>query len=279
MPEAAPSPRQVVARVWRRLAHGTLLDSAAQTAFFAALALAPFLVVLSWLAAFVPRPGTVQRLLGRAGAMMPDDAYRLVHQVVDDVQSGRSTGLFTLSVATALWSASRAANSLRKGLNASHGVEEGRSWPRQQLVSVLVTAGTAALLLGSAVVTVGGGRVLYAAARAFDVDPGGLRLWGLLRWPLAVTGVLGLTALAYRALPDTRPRAHAVWAGAATATALFVAGGVGFSFWVESFGNYGAAYGSLAGVVVLLLWLWLMSAVILVGGEVTAAFPGARPRR
>lgn len=272
--------RAVVARVVLRVVQGPVLDWAAQTAFYAVLALAPFLVVLTSLAAFVPSGDTVARLLRRAEAMMPPEAYQLVEGVVRDMVAGRSAALITVSLATALWSAARAANALRKALNSAHELDDGRSWVRKQLVAVLVTIGGAALLIASVVATLLGTHALGTVTHAlgFDADRQ-VRAWGLVRWPLAVFSVAALAAVAYRVLPDTRPRPAAVWAGAAVATVLFLASSLGFSAYAAHFGNYGVTYGSLAGGVVLLLWAWLAAIAFIVGGEVTAAFPGARPRR
>lgn len=272
--------RAVVVHVVKRVVQGPVLDSAAQTAFYAVLALAPFLVVLTSLAAFVPSADTVARLLRRAEAVMPPEAYQLVERVVHDVVAGRSAALVTISLATAIWSASRAANALRKALNGAHGLDDGRSWIRKQLVAVLVTLGGAALLVASVGATLVGTRALEAVTHAlgFDADAQ-VHAWGLVRWPLAILSVAALAAVAYRVLPDTRPRPRAVWAGALVATVLFIASSLGFSGYASHFGNFGVTYGSLAGGVVLLLWSWLAAASFVIGGEVTAMFPGARPRR
>lgn len=274
------SARALLARVVLRVVRGPVLDSAAQTAFYAVLALAPFLVVLTSFAAFVPTEDTVARLLRRAEAVMPPDAFQLVEGVVHDLVASRSATLITVSLATALWSASRAANALRKALNDAHGLGDGRSWVRQQLVALLVTVGGAGLLIASVVATLVGTRALEAASRALGFDASAqVQAWGVVRWPLAVFSIAALAALAYRVLPDTRPRPRAVWAGALAATALFIASSVAFSVYTANFGHYGVTYGSLAGGVVLLLWAWLSAIAFIVGGEVAAAFPGARPRR
>lgn len=280
MSPSSSSAGSVLRRVMRRVAFGPVFDAAAQVAFYAVLALAPFLVVLASVAAFAPSADTVARLLRRAEAFMPPEAYGLVERVVEDVVEGRSAALVTVSLATALWSASRAANALRKALNAAHGLEEGRSWVQRQFIAVVVTVGGAALLVASVLATLVGTRALEAVTGAVGVDASAqVQAWGLIRWPLAILSVAALAATAYRVLPDTRPRPGPVWLGALVATALFLASSLGFSAHAQHFGNFGVTYGSLAGGVVLLLWAWLSAIAFIVGGEVTAAVPGARPRR
>ncbi len=272
--------RSVVRRVAARIFAGPVLDSAAQLAFYAVLALAPFLVVLTSLAAFAPSPDTVGRLLARGEAFMPPQAYRLVARVVADAVAGRSGALFTTSLVMALWSASRAANALRKAINGAHGLEDGRSWVRQQLIAVLLTVGGAALLVASVVATLVGARAVTAAGHALGFEVAAqARAWAFIRWPVAVLSLTALGALAYRVLPDTRPRARTVWWGAAVATALFLASSLLFSAFAVRFAHVGVTFGALGGAVLLLVWVWLCSIAFVVGGEVTAAFPDARPRR
>lgn len=272
--------RGVVLRAGERIVAGQVPDRAAQLAFYAVLALAPFLVVLTSLAGFLPSADSIEWLLQRAAELMPEEAYLLVSQVVKDVVESRSATLFTLGLLTALWSASRAANALRAALNSAHGLEEGRSFLRQQLLAMAFTVGGAALLLSSVVASVVGGEVVARLGDAIGVNADAeARVWGLIRWPLAVISLVLLAALAYRVLPDIRPRPGPAFAGALVATGLFLASSRLFSFYAERVADFGPTYGSLAGGVVLLLWSWLSAIAFIVGGEVTAAFPGARPRR
>lgn len=267
-------------RVGERVVVGPVLDRAAQLAFYAVLALAPFLVVLTSLAGFLPSADTVEWLLSRAEGLMPAEAFRLVSQVVQDVVQSRSATLFTLGLLTALWSASRAANVLRAALNSAHDLVEGRSYLRRQLLAVAFTVGGAALLLSSVVASVVGADLVERIASAVHVDAvREARLWGLVRWPMASSGLVVLAALAYRVLPDTRPRAGPAWGGALVASALFLASSRLFSWYAAHVVDFGPTYGSLTGGVVLLLWTWLSAIAFIVGGEVTAALPGARPRR
>lgn len=272
--------RALLVRVGKRIAVGPVLDEAAQLAFYAVLALAPFMVVLTSLAGFMPSAGAVERLLSRAEGFMPDQAFQQVSQVVHDVVDSRSATLFTVGLVTALWSASRAANALRTALNSAHGLEEGRSFLRRQLIAVGFTVVGALLLLGSVVASlVGAGLVeRLGTALGFEVAAEAA-VWGVIRWPVAIASLGALAALAYRVLPDSRPRAGSTAWGAVVATALFLASSRLFSLYAEHFADFGPTYGSLTGAVVLLLWSWLSAIAFIVGGEVTAALPGARPRR
>jgi membrane protein len=272
--------RAVVTRLAKRVVSGPVLDFAAQLAFYAVLALAPFLVVLTSLAGFLPSATAVEHLLTRARGFMPPDAFKLVSQVVHDVVDSRSATLLTVGLVTALWSASRVADALRTALNSAHGLEEGRSFLRRQAIAIGFTVGGAVLLLASVVASVVGAGLVERLAGAVGIDAGTeATVWGLIRWPMAVGSLGALAAFAYRVLPDTRPRAGATGLGALVATALFLASSRLFSFYAENFADFGLTYGALTGGVVLLLWSWLSAISFIVGGEVTAALPGSRPRR
>ncbi len=278
--ERAASAKEMFLQVGKRVAMGPVLDLAAQVAFYAVLALAPFLVVLTSIAAYLPSPGTVDRLLSRMRSFMPTQAFELVSSVVADVVSSRSAALLTFGLLTALWSASRAANAMRMALNDAFGAEDGRSWVRRQVVAILVTLAGAVLLLLSVVAAVVGSGLVEDVARLLGFEPGAQpAVWGAVRWPIAVVSLVAVAALCFRVLPDTRPRARAVWLGAAVATVLFLLSSRLFSFYTENFADFGVTYGSLTGGVLLLLWAWLSAASFIVGGEVVAAMPGARPRR
>lgn len=272
--------RALLLRVGTRIVVGPVLDQAAQLAFYAVLALAPFLVVLTSMAGFVPSSFAAERLLNRAQGFMPSEAFELVSRVARDVVASRSATLFTVGLVTALWSASRAANALRDALNSAHGLVEGRSFLRRQLIAVTLTVGGAALLLASVVASLVGAGLVERLGAVLGFELGAKAVvWGIIRWPVAIASLAALAALAYRVLPDTRPRAGAVWGGALVATTLFLASSRLFSLYAERFADFGPIYGSLTGVVVLLLWSWLSAIAFIVGGEVSAAHPGARPRR
>lgn len=270
----------VVKRVMLRIAKGPVLDEAAQLAFYAVLALVPFLVMLSSLAALIPEPETVQRLMRRAHFFMPPGAYEMVSTVVEDMLKKKSSALLTFGVVTSVWSASRAANAFRSTLNLSFNVEEGRSWVRQQGISIVVTVLGAILLLLSVTATLLGTSALEHITGALGLEMGGKsQLWLALRLPLSFLSIVLLTAMVYRVLPDASPRAGPVFLGATVATLIFVLISRIFTFYVSRFASFGATYGSLTGLVALLLWAWLSAIAFVVGGEIVAALPGLRERR
>jgi len=272
--------RDLVVRVGHRVIR-PVFERAAQLAFYGVLALVPFLVVLTSLAGFISSDEAIDRLLNRAQTLMPAEAYTLLSQVVQDVIASRSATLLTAGLLTSVWSASRAVNALRAALNSAHDLErDGRSFVRQQWVAISFTIEGALLLLISVIASVIGADVIRSVTEAIGVNAvQEAALWEVIRWPMAVLSLVALAALAYRMLPGVVPKRTAAWWGALTFTLLFLLSSRLFGLYAEKFGHFGPTYGSLAGGVVLLLWSWLSAAAFIIGGEVTAAFPGARPRQ
>ncbi len=270
---------RVLKRLFQRVLLGPVLDQAAQLAFYTVLALAPFLLVLTSLATLLPEASTVFSLLGRARLFLPEEAWSLVAQVVQDLLERRSGNFLTVGLVVALWSASRAANSLRGTLNAQHGLRDGRPWLRQQALAIGLTVVGAALLLLTAGALLLGSNVTAALVKLLDVSPGArTTAWLVFRWPVICTCLMALAALSFRMLPDVKPRAAPVLGGAAVTALLFVAATRVLVFYASHMAGFGPTYGALAGGVALLLWAWLSAIAFVVGGEVVATFPAA-PRR
>jgi membrane protein len=273
--------RDLVVRVGQRVIVGPVFERAAQLAYYGVLALVPFVVVLTTLAGFLSNDEAIDRLLSRAHDLMPAEAYTVLARVVHDVIASRSATLLTVGLLVSIWSASRAVNALRNALNSAHDLKrDGRSFVRKQWVAISFTLEGAILLLISVLASVIGADVIRVVSNALGIDAvQEAKLWSVIRWPMAIASLVALAALAYRVLPDVVPKRVAAWTGASVFTALFLASSRLFAFYAERFGDFGPTYGSLAGGVVLLLWSWLSAAAFIVGGEVCAAFPGARPRR
>lgn len=270
--------RRVLKRLVERVFLGPALDQSAQLAFYAVLALAPFLLVLTSLATLVPEASTVFSLLGRARLFLPDEAYELIAAVVKDLLERRSGSFLTFGLVVALWSASRATNSLRLTLNSQHGLVDGRPWLRQQALAIVLTVAGAVLLLLSAGALLLGSTVTERLAELLRFSPGARgTAWLILRWPVVIVSLTLMAAINFRVLPDIKARLWPVLGGAAVTTLIFIAATQVLTFYARNVAGFGPTYGALAGGVALLLWAWLSSIAFVVGGEVVACFP-ARPR-
>lgn len=176
-----------------------------------------------------------------------------------------------LGIAVALWSASAGMVQLQAGLDVAYDVPEERKFLKARAVAFMLILATAVLGgLASALLVFG---EPLGTAIEDAVPLGGVFgiVWEIVRWVVTLFAITVLFALFYYLAPNRKsPRWHWVSPGGIVATLIWIAASVGFSFYVTSFGSYGETYGPMAGVVVLLLWLYLTALAILVGGELNA---------
>lgn len=269
----ATSPQEIPARGWldilkrtvKQLKSDNVPIVAAGVAFYVFLALVPALIAVISVYGLVAEPADVQRQLESALAALPPEAAELVlTQVETIVEQGRASLGFGLlvSVVVALLAASKGMLSIVTALNIAYDEDETRKFLRLRGLALLLTVGVAV----AGVVGVGG--MVIVANVAGALGTAGEIALTVIRWPvLAALAALALAVL-YRYAPDRDPAAWRwVTPGAAAATLLWLVASVGFSVYVRNFGSYNETYGSLAAVVVLLLWLFLTAYAVVFGAE------------
>jgi membrane protein len=238
---------------------------AAGVAFYVFLALVPALIAVISVYGLVAQPADVQRQLESVLAALPPDAADLVlSQVQTIVEQGSASLGFGLvvSVVAALLAASKGMLAMVAALNIAYDEDETRKFLRLRALALLLTVGVAV----GAVLGVGGMVIVANVAEALGIF-GEIALT-VLRWPvLAALAALALAVL-YRYAPDRDPAAWRwVTPGAIAATLLWLVASAGFSLYVRNVGSYNETYGSLAAVVVLLLWLFLTAYAAVFGAE------------
>lgn len=261
---------QIVKRAWKEAKKDSVPLLAAGVAFYAFLALVPTLIAVVMIYGLVSDPADVEKQLESVGSALPSEAETLLNEQLSSLASasGRALGIgLIVSLLLALWSASGGTSNLITAVNVAYDEEVKRGFIKGKLLSLGLTIG-AILFMVLAIALVAALPVLLDTLDA----PGWLKaVVQVGRWlGLIVVVMIGL-AVIYRLAPDRdSPKMRWVSIGAVVATVLWVIGSIGFSVYVDNFGSYGKTYGALAGVVVLLLWLWLTSYSVLLGAEVNA---------
>ncbi|HZB50945.1 MAG TPA: YihY/virulence factor BrkB family protein [Mycobacteriales bacterium] len=262
--------RQVVRRAWRETRADGIPLLAAGVAFFGFLALFPALIAAVALYGLVADPAQVEEQVRSLSEALPAESATLIGDQLRDITStsDRALGLGLLvSVLGALFTASGGVANLIKATNLAYDEQETRGFARLRALALLLTLGSVVFI----VVAVGLVAVLPVALDQIGLGAAGEVAVGVLRWLGLVVFMTGALAVLYRIAPD-RADARFSWVtlGAAVATVLWLLGSVGFSVYVGNFGSYGETYGALAGVVVLMLWLFLTAFVVLLGAEINA---------
>jgi membrane protein len=269
----AEAPPQIPPRGWMDIAKRTAKEVkqdqvpllAAGVAFYTLLSLFPAVIAGVSIYGLVADPETVRQQLDRLTQMLSPETATIVGQQIRQVTSGAggALGLATVfGILTALWSASSGMKALITGVNLAYDETETRKFLKLRGLAILLTLGAMVLLALAAATIVG-----YPPVA--DNLPVGLRwIVSILRFAiLAVLLVVGLAVL-YRYAPDRdEPRWTWVSWGSGIATLLWVVASIGFSIYANSFGNYNETYGALAGIIILMFWLFLTAFVVLVGAE------------
>lgn len=262
--------REVAVRGWKEATVDQVPLLAAGVAFFGFLAVFPALIATVLLYGLIVSPATVEKQVASLGDALPSSATAVISDQLKTLTSTSSSALSTgliISVLLALWSASGGIGNLITAVNSAYDEEESRGFVKRKLLALGLTL--AAIVFVLLVV------VLVAAAPAVldNLVPSGPIRWLLeaARWILVVLLFAGALAVVYRVSPDRdAPKMKWVSVGALVATVLWIIASVGFSLYVDNFSSYGKTYGALAGVVVLLLWLWISAYVVLLGAEINA---------
>ncbi|MFZ0728289.1 MAG: YihY/virulence factor BrkB family protein, partial [Desulfobacterales bacterium] len=257
----------ILLRVKDEQARDNLSIVSAGVAFYWFLAVFPALAAAVSIYGLAADPAQLQQQIDALSSVMPSEAYQILqNQLTAVVQhSGGALGLgMIFGILLTIWSANKGMKALITALNIVYDEEETRGFIKLNAVSLLFTF--CAILLGL---------IAIALVIAVPVLMGFLHLpetwqaiFTYLRWPLlAVFLVFGL-ALAYRFCPDRdSPKWRWVSWGSVLATVLWLSGSILFSLYVANFGSYSKTYGSMGAVVILLLWFFLTSYVILLGAE------------
>lgn len=263
--------REFFRRLHKELQEDTVTDCAAQLSFYFLFSLFPFLFFLVSLAASLPfAQGAVDEGMARVRPLIPTEAMVVVDGYLRSLLERPKGKLLTVGLVVALWSASRGVDALRKALNLAYDVPESRPlWKTQGLAMLMTLVSTLLIPLSFALFLLGGRVGEWIAAhlhlvREFVV------FWSWLRWPFVAAIVMLVLALCYYVLPDVRQRFKYITPGSLLSTLLWLFSTWGFTQYVEHFGKYDVTYGSIGGVVVLLLWFYISGLVFILGGEINS---------
>lgn len=270
---------ELATRVWDEFWDDEIPDRAAALSYYFLFALFPTLLFLTALVAFLPVPHLMDQLMMWVSRMLPGDAGSTIHRTLGEVVSRTRSDLISAGAVVALWSSSSGMASVMSALNIAYGVDDARPWWRRRLVAILLTVGFTLFVVSALVLMVFGPHLGNMAARFFGLGDVFTVAWNVVSVPLAISFVLVGIALVYYFAPAVEQRWRWVTPGSVIATALWVTMSVGLRIYVAFFANYNATYGSIGGVILLLLWLYLTGVVLLLGAELNAEIEHAAAHR
>jgi membrane protein len=274
-----PSWKYVLRRTMREFSRDQCTDLAAALTYYASLALFPALIALLSLVGLVGQSGstvdTVTQMLRQVGA---GSVANTLHPTLTQLANSRGAGLaLIIGLVAALWSASGYVGAFSRAMNRMYGITEGRPIWKLRPVMLLLTLVTVVLAALVAVALVVTGPAAQAVGDAIGVGSTAVTVWNIAKWPVMLVVVIVIVALLYYVTPNIRqPKFRWISVGACLAIVTWIVASFAFGLYVANFSSYNKTYGSLAGVAVFLLWLWITNLALLFGAELDAELERGR---
>jgi membrane protein len=270
--------RDLARAVWVRVFRDRCLGTAAELGFYFMMSLFPFLIFVLSLLTFIP--GARDLLVSYIARFAPPEAMRLLQGWVDTVFTDRNGSVLSFSFVFSLWTASMGAASLMELLTAAYEIEEGRSFWRSRLVAVALTVALTVLVIGGAFTITLGQPVLEHLVSRVGWSDAFATIWVVTTYCLGLLMLFAGMTLVYLYGPNVQQKVQWVLPGALFSIAATVMVSYGFTLYLRFFPSFDLTYGSLGAAIVLMFWLYLISLVILIGGEINSEIhlAAGRPR-
>jgi membrane protein len=254
-------------------------DLAAALTYYSVLSVFPaILALVSLLGVFGQGQATTDALLDVLNRLGQDQVAALLEEPIKAMSTSQAAGItLVIGLGGALWGASGYVGAFGRSLNRIYQVAEGRPVWKLRPVVLLITLGLvvmAALVLVGLVVS---GPIAKAIGDTVGLGDESQKIWDLAKWPVILAIVVVMVAVLYYATPNVKqPKFRWISVGSAVAIGIWVVASLGFGFYVSNFSKYNALYGSVGGIIVFLLWLWLTNLALLLGAEIDAELERAR---
>ena len=286
--KAPQSPTDLPKRSWfgtfKRVVAGfrddNLTDWAAALTYYAVLSIFPAFIALISILGLVVDPATITRVVTDVVAQLgPESAVNTFKGPIQEISNNQSTALLGLifGVAVALWTASNYVGAFMRASNSIYAREEGRPFWKLRPFQVAVTL---VLVLMAAMVVLAlivSGPIAEAIGNAVGLGSTAVTVWDIAKWPVLLVVVMLMLAILYWSAPNAKPAGFRwVSPGSVVAVVVWILASAGFAFYVANFGSYDKTYGTLGGVIVFLVWMWITNIAVLLGAEINAETERAR---
>lgn len=261
-------------KLFKEIGDDDVSGLAAELAYRMLLALFPFFIFLAALGGFIASAANIEnpteRIMENLRDTLPSDAASVLETQLDSILSNQNGGLLTLGILGAVWGASAAMNTIIKALNRAYDVEETRPFWKKTPMALGLTVLAAVFFIGSFTVLIAGQIFAEDIGNKLGLGDVTTTALNILRIPFVILLLAIAMAFLYWAAPNAKLPFRWVSPGAIMFIVVWIAGTVGFSFYVANFATYNSTYGTLGGVVVLMIWLYLTSFIIVAGAELNA---------
>lgn len=248
-----------------RLKKGNITAYSAQAAFFIFISLVPFAMLLISLLSRLPI--SIESLNGGELAFISPQIADFIKKVISDSSQTYSGAIISVTTVVTLWSASKGTVAIVRGLDTIYGVTVKRNYIKLRLISLLYTFALVIILILTFALTVFGNSILEMISAAFPSTVGIAGVVGFLRWVVTLLLLVLFFMLIYTVVPERKTKFMNELPGAVVSSLGWVGFSALFSFYIDNFANYVNIYGSLATIVILLLWLYFCMIILFFGAE------------
>ena len=268
---------ELARRTWREVVDDDVLGLGAQLSYYFFLALFPAILFLLAVASFFPLSNITDDVGRSLGPFVSPQVLELIQAQMRRLADNENGGLLTFGVAGALWSSSAALVSIVGALNRAYDIDEGRPWWKVRLVAIRLTLGVALIVLIALSLVLVGPTLAEKLGQTTGWGAPFEWIWLVLQWPLVFVLVATGIGLIYYFGPDADQDWVWITPGAVAATILWLLVSLLFKIYVANFTDYERSYGTVGGVIVVLLWFYVSGIAILTGAELNAEIEHASP--
>jgi membrane protein len=269
-----PTTGGTLKRLVKEVSQDNLTDWAAALTYYLVLAMFPAIIALISIVGLVFEPQQIAKALTTLlNTIAPGSAANTFSGVINQLAGSTATAGFGLIIglASALWAASGYVGAFTRAANVVWETPEGRPFWKLKPLQLLVTLIGVLFIAVIALSVVATGPVTDAIGQALGLGSTATTVWDIAKWPVMLVIVALMIAVLYYTTPNVRLRSFRfITVGAAVALLIWIVASAGFAFYVANFGSYNKTYGTLAGVIVFLVWLWITNLAVLIGIELDA---------
>ncbi|WP_111720472.1 YihY/virulence factor BrkB family protein [Homoserinimonas sp. OAct 916] len=283
----ADSPVDLSKRSWkyvfgktaREFSSDQCTDIAAALTYFAVLSIFPAtLAIFSLLGVFGQSGAATDAILDMVRQLVPGELANALKGPIEQIANAPAAGFALVTgIVVAIWSASGYVGAFSRGMNRIYEIPEGRPFWKLKPAQLLVTVIVLVLVLIVVVILIISGRVADTVGSVLGIGEVATTVWSIAKWPVLALAVVLVVAILYYATPNVKqPKFRWLSLGAGLAIVVLAVATFAFGIYIANFSNYDRTYGSLAGVIIFLLWLWIANLALLFGAEFDAELERGR---
>lgn len=264
-------------QLFERFVQAEVLGLSAQLAYFFLLSLFPFLMFIVTLIGYLPFDDRM--VITVLAEYLPEDVVFMIDENLKEIMNNRSGGLLSISIIGTLWSASNGFNAITRSFNKAYGVKPARNFLLNRIIAIGLMFSMIAAIIIALLFPVFGRLIGEYVLVNVPLPETIVDMWDVLRWVSSSVMFFVVFFVLYKLAPNKKMKENHVLYGTIFATVGWQLTSYGFSYYVETLGNYSLTYGSLGTVIVLMIWFYLSGIIITTGGVINAHFSERRQEK